>query len=58
MSNPKDLCACGDFRDQHSNDGPCMMNDRPGFDLCHGGTNCLAFRLSQPADKANRHDPR
>lgn len=43
-SDPKDVCECGDYRDQHEADeGACKLNG-----LGHGfpGGRCDAFRLS------------
>lgn len=41
--NPKEVCVCGDFREQHKNGtGACMLN-KP-FDVCHGMKDCLSFR--------------
>lgn len=44
LDNPRDECACGDWREDHPNNGPCRFNGR-GFDMCHGGKDCMSFRL-------------
>lgn len=47
MSDPKDICECGDYRDQHEpNDGACKLNS-----LGHGypGGRCEGFRLFEAA---------
>lgn len=57
--HPKDECECGDWRSDHTNGGPCRFNGR-GFDACHGGRDCMSFRLIRraggmagPASKGN-----
>jgi hypothetical protein len=43
--HPEDTCECGDYRRDHPNNGPCRMNQRD-FDLCHGGRDCMSFRMA------------
>jgi len=54
--HPKDVCDCGDYREQHRDGtGPCVMN-RPG-DMCHGFRDCLQFTLWQRAHhERNGHE--
>jgi len=44
----EDMCVCGDWRSHHPNDGPCTFNG-PGFDMCHGGQDCMSFRSARAA---------
>jgi len=47
--NPRDECECGDWREDHkSGTGACRYNGR-GFDMCHGGMDCMKFRLAARA---------
>lgn len=40
-----ETCACGDYRADHPNDGPCRYNALgDGGGLCHGFTRCMSFR--------------
>jgi len=47
---PEDVCECGDWRSAHPNDGPCVFNE-PGFDLCHGGRDCMSFRRARSPEQ-------
>lgn len=43
-ASPKDVCLCGDFRDQHDgNHGPCTMRN----DAVHGFETCERFVLAE-----------
>ena len=63
MADPtveREICECGDYREDHPNDGPCVYNGLgPSRDLTHGFANCRGFRLAgtelKPA--ARRRDP-
>lgn len=45
--DPKDVCKCGDYRDQHDDRGRCKFN-RPG--IGHGECpDCLKFRFLRKA---------
>ncbi len=46
LRHPKDVCVCGDYRDQHDpNDGACKFNVAK-CNVGHGGPpDCEAFRL-------------
>lgn len=41
--HPKDICACGDYREQHHYNGVCLMN---GLGHC-GSPDCLVFNLEK-----------
>lgn len=45
MQHPKDICECGDYRDQHVDGrGACLLNAPEG--LGHNGApNCERFRI-------------
>lgn len=43
--SPLDECECVDFRSDHEASGRCRFNG-PGFDMCHGGQDCMEFRLA------------
>lgn len=47
-SHPLDICECGDYRQDHVSNGPCTFNGG-GFDMCHGGRDCMSFRLHERA---------
>ena len=43
----REICECGDYREDHPNDGPCVHNGLgPSRDLTHGFENCRKFRLA------------
>lgn len=48
MKNAKDVCECGDYRDQHDAQGRCLFNKPNGMGH-HGAPNCVEFRLSRIA---------
>lgn len=52
IHNALDICDCGDYRYQHSNEGKdkCRMPD----DGTHGFKPCLKFRLSMRKPAAER----
>lgn len=55
--HPKDVCYCGDYRDQHKDGtGPCVFNGR-GSDACHGNEDCMSFRLHEHAPTADELAP-
>lgn len=41
--HPKDICTCGDYREQHHYSGVCLMN---GLGHC-GAPDCLMFNLDE-----------
>ena len=43
--HPKDVCECGDYREQHHNNGACKLNGL-GHGLPFSLGKCLQFRLS------------
>ena len=45
QDHPNDECMCGDWRSDHADNGPCRYNGG-GFDMNHGGRDCLKFRLA------------
>ena len=43
--DPKDVCECGDYRNQHDQEGRCTLNK-----LGHGGApDCVKFRFAKAA---------
>ena len=44
---PKDICTCGDYREQHHDNGVCLMN---GLGHC-GAPDCLMFNLDKKREK-------
>lgn len=44
-ADPKDVCACGDYRDQHDERGACKLNGVGHF----GSGPCTKFRLFRRA---------
>lgn len=40
--HPKDICTCGDYREQHHYNGVCLMN---GLGHC-GAPDCFMFNLA------------
>ena len=44
---PKDICTCGDYREQHHYNGICLMN---GFGHC-GVLDCFMFNLDKKREK-------
>lgn len=48
--HPKDVCECGDYRDQHDARGHCQFN-KPGNIGHSGAPDCYRFRLSRRANQ-------
>ncbi len=59
MPSPHDICHCGDARRDHKNGtGACIFNEPGRFDLCHGGEDCVEFRLHEKAPGLYVHPSR
>lgn len=51
MTDPKDVCVCGDYRDQHKDgSGVCVFSVGNRGDGHFGAGRCERFRLSKPVE--------